>query len=41
LEREVWCVALKENKRFRVFEKEVLRGVFGPKRIEKIWKFII
>jgi hypothetical protein len=31
---ETWSVALREEHRLRVFEKRVLRGIFGPKRDE-------
>jgi hypothetical protein len=31
---ENWSVTLKEEHRLRVFEKRVLRGIFGPKRDE-------
>jgi hypothetical protein len=27
-----WSLALKEERRLRVFEKRVLRSIFGPKR---------
>jgi hypothetical protein len=28
---ETWSVTLKEERRLRVFENRVLRGIFGPK----------
>jgi hypothetical protein len=31
---EIWSVTLREEHRLRVFENRVLRGIFGPKRIE-------
>jgi hypothetical protein len=31
---EVWSLALREERRMRVFENRVLRRVFGPKRDE-------
>jgi hypothetical protein len=31
---ETWSVALREERRLRVFENRVLRGIFGPKRDE-------
>jgi hypothetical protein len=31
---ETWSVALGEEPRLRVFEKRVLRRIFGPKREE-------
>jgi hypothetical protein len=41
---ETWSLTLREERRLRVFEKRVLRRVFGPKRDEVtgIWrKYII
>jgi hypothetical protein len=32
--RESWSVTLREEHRFRVYEKRVLRRIFGPKREE-------
>ena len=29
-----WSLALREERRLRVFEKRMLRGIFGPKRDE-------
>ena len=29
---ETWLLTLREERRLRVFEKRVLRGIFGPKR---------
>jgi hypothetical protein len=29
---ETWSLTLREERRLRVFENRVLRGVFGPKR---------
>jgi hypothetical protein len=29
---ETWSLTLREERRLRVFEKKVLRGIFGPKR---------
>jgi hypothetical protein len=29
---ETWSLTLREEKRLRVFENRVLRGIFGPKR---------
>jgi len=29
---ETWSLTLKEERRLRVFENRVLRGIFGPKR---------
>ena len=31
---ETWSVLLREDRRLRVFENRVLRGIFGPKRDE-------
>jgi hypothetical protein len=31
---ETWSLTLREERRLRVFEKKVLRRVFGPKRDE-------
>jgi hypothetical protein len=31
---ETWCLTLREGHRLRVFEKKVLRRIFGPKRDE-------
>jgi hypothetical protein len=31
---ETWSLILKEERRLRVFENRVLRGIFGPKRDE-------
>jgi hypothetical protein len=31
---ETWSLTLREEHRLRVFEKRVLRGIFGPKRDE-------
>ena len=33
---ETWSLTLREECRLRVFEKRVLRGIFGPKRDEVI-----
>ena len=30
--RETWSFTLREERRLRVFENRVLRGIFGPKR---------
>jgi hypothetical protein len=37
---ETWSLTLREERRLRVFEKRVLRRIFGPKRNEVIggWK---
>jgi hypothetical protein len=32
--RETWTVTLTEERRLRVFENRVLRGIFGPKGVE-------
>jgi hypothetical protein len=29
---ETWCLTFREEQRLRVFEKMVLRRIFGPKR---------
>jgi hypothetical protein len=34
---ETWSLTLREERRLRVFENRVLRGIFGPKRDEVIW----
>jgi hypothetical protein len=34
--REIWSVTLREEHRLRVFEKRILRIIFGPKRGEII-----
>jgi len=31
---ETWSLALREERRLRVFEKRMLRRIFGPKRDE-------
>ena len=31
---ETWSLTLREERRLRVFENRVLRGIFGPKRGE-------
>jgi hypothetical protein len=31
---ETWSLTLREERRLRVFEDRVLRGIFGPKRDE-------
>jgi hypothetical protein len=31
---ETWSLALREERRLRVFENRVLRRIFGPKRDE-------
>ena len=31
---ETWSLTLSEERRLRVFEHRVLRGIFGPKRYE-------
>jgi len=31
---ETWSLTLREEHRLRVFEKRVLRRIFGPKRVE-------
>ena len=31
---ETWSLTLREERRLRVFEHTVLRGIFGPKRYE-------
>jgi hypothetical protein len=31
---ETWSFTLREEHRLRVFEKRVLRGIFGPNRVE-------
>jgi hypothetical protein len=31
---EIWSFTLREERRLRVFEKRVLRNIFGPKRDE-------
>ena len=31
---EIWSLILREERRLRVFENRVLRGIFGPKRGE-------
>jgi hypothetical protein len=33
-ECEIWYVTLREEHRFRVFEKKLLRRIFGPNREE-------
>jgi hypothetical protein len=36
----IWSVTLREEHRLRVFEKRVLRRIFGPKRVEVkgVWR---
>jgi hypothetical protein len=36
---ETWSLALREERRLRVFENRVLRTVFGPKRDEITWEW--
>jgi hypothetical protein len=31
---ETWSLTLREEHRLRVFENRVLRGIFGPRRVE-------
>jgi len=31
---ETWSLTLREKSRLRVFEKRVLRRIFGPERVE-------
>jgi len=31
---ETWSLTLREERRLRVFENRLLRGIFGPKRDE-------
>jgi hypothetical protein len=31
---KTWSVTSREEHRLRVFENRVLRGIFGPKRVE-------
>ena len=31
---ETWSLTLREERRLRVFENRVLRGIFGPKRYD-------
>jgi hypothetical protein len=38
-ESGTWSVTLEEERRLRVFEKRVLRRVFGCKREEVIWEW--
>jgi hypothetical protein len=33
-ECETWSITLREERRLRVFENRVLKGIFGPKRDE-------
>jgi hypothetical protein len=34
---ETWSLTLREEHRLRVFENEVLRRIFGPKRVDVTW----
>jgi hypothetical protein len=34
-----WSLALREGHRLRVFEKSMLRRIFGPKRDEVTWEW--
>jgi hypothetical protein len=34
MEREIWSLTLREERRLRVFENRMLRRIFGPKRDE-------
>jgi len=36
---ETWSMTLREERRLRVFESRVLRGIFGPKRDEVTWEW--
>ena len=36
---ETWSHNLREERRLRVFENRVLRGIFGPKRDEVTWEW--
>jgi hypothetical protein len=31
---EIWSLTLREEPRLRVFERRVLRRIFGPERVE-------
>jgi len=33
---EAWSLTLREERKLRVFENMVLRGIFGPRRDEKM-----
>jgi len=37
---ETWSLTLREERRLRVFEKSVLRRIFGPRRDEvtRVWR---
>ena len=37
---ETWSLALRQERRLRVFENRVLRRIFGPKRDEVTGKWI-
>jgi uncharacterized membrane protein len=34
MEREIWSLTLREERRLRVFENRMFRRIFGPKRDE-------
>jgi len=35
---ETWSLTLREERRLRVFESRVLRGIFGPKKDDVTWE---
>ena len=36
---ETWSLALREERKLRVFENKVLRRIFGPRRDEVMWEW--
>ena len=36
---EAWSLKLREERKLRVFENMVLRGIFGPRRDEVTWEW--
>jgi hypothetical protein len=36
---KTWSLTLREERRLSVFENRVLRGIFGPKRVEVTWEW--
>jgi len=36
--RETWSLSLRDESRLRVFEKRVLRRIFGPDEVTEEWK---
>jgi len=35
---ETWAVTAKDEKNLRIFERQILRKIFGPVNIDNIWR---